>query len=185
MSKPSPEELIEAVVNGQVGAKAALFTAEAERIWRMMVRLTGSADDADDLTQETFLRAFENAAAFNSLGSGRGWLARIALNLARDGFKRRRRRDALLRRYSEPASVAPMGQTWQDRRVRAAVDGLSADMRAVVLMHDVEGYTHAEIAQAMGIAPGSSRSRLSRARAILREQLHDMMKEGSLEQEEQ
>lgn len=179
MAKSDARELIEAVANGDAGAEAALFEAEAERIWRILFRLTGSPDDADDLTRETFLRAFESASTFRSRGSARGWLARIALNLTRDGFKRRRRREALLAQHSDPEGVSPRLSTSVDRRVRAAVECLPEDQRIVVLMHDLEGYTHSEIAQAIGIAPGSSRSRLSRARAVLREQLQDLVEEAT------
>jgi RNA polymerase sigma-70 factor, ECF subfamily len=170
-------DLIGRVGVGDERARRELFAAYGERVWRIVFRLVGDYDDAHDLTQETFLRAFDRAASYDARGSVLGWLARIALNLARDDLRRRRRRRDILEARPHPGPPVPGGDPLVAARVRAAVDTLSDVERVVVLMHDLEEYTHEEIADALGIAPGSSRARLSRARARLREALHDTLKE--------
>ena len=163
--------LMAAVRRNEPDARRELFDCHAEAIWRVLYRFTGQYDEAHDLAQETFLRAFARADEFLSIGSLRGWLTRIALNLARDDLRKRRRRKGLLKKWPDPPPDDLCSDPYLDARVRDAVEALQEEQRLVVLMHDLEGYTHEEIADALGIAPGSSRARLSRARAKLRDSL--------------
>lgn len=179
MPTDTERNLIRAIARGDASARRDLFDAQAERLWSLLFRMTGDYDEAHDLVQETFVRAFRKAPGYDARGSAEGWLARIAVNLARDRHKRRRRRDRLLERWdAAPEASTPGSTPLVDRRVREAVEGLDEKHRLVVLMHDVEGYTHQEIGEALGIAPGSSRARLSRARAVLRERLADLRPDG-------
>jgi RNA polymerase sigma-70 factor (ECF subfamily) len=159
-------------------ARRALFEREGPRVWRLVYRLCGDYDMAQDVTQETFLAAFRKISRFGGTGTLRGWLCRIAINLLRDQQRTQRRRSDTLARFpAAEAADARTGEPFVRRRVHAAVDALGDKLRAVLLMHDVEEYTHEEIAEALGIAPGSSRARLSRARALLREALADLAPE--------
>jgi RNA polymerase sigma-70 factor (ECF subfamily) len=161
-------------------ARRAVFEREGARVWRLVYRLCGDYDMAQDVTQETFLAAFRKIGRFGGTGSLRGWLGRIAINLLRDQQRTQRRRSDTLARFpAAEAADARATEPFVQRRVHAAVDALGEKLRVVLLMHDVEEYTHDEIAQALGIAPGSSRARLSRARALLREALADLAPENS------
>ena len=162
---------------GEHGAQRALLAAHGEEVWRLLYRVTGDYDAAHDLTQETFLHAFRKADRFQGRGGARGWLARLALNLARDDLRKRRRRLRLLERHTIEEPAPPRRDPLLAARVRDAVEALPEGLRWVVLMHDLEGYTHEEIGEALDIAPGSSRARLSRARAKLREQLSELREE--------
>ncbi|HEX2187524.1 MAG TPA: RNA polymerase sigma factor [Longimicrobiaceae bacterium] len=165
---------------GDPEAKRAIFEAEGERIWSLAYRLCGDYDLAHDVVQETFLRAFRKADRYDGRGSLRGWLCRLAVNHLRDMQKVQRRRAALLvlaAAGAEHSAPPAAGEPFVRRRVHDAVGRLSEKYRTVLLMHDVEGYTHEEIGEALGIAAGSSRARLSRARALLKETLIDLAPE--------
>jgi RNA polymerase sigma-70 factor (ECF subfamily) len=161
-------------------ARRALFEREGPRVWSLIYRLCGDYDTAQDVTQETFLAAFRKIGRFGGTGTLRGWLCSIAINLLRDQQRTQRRRTETLARFPvSEAADARTGEPFVQRRVNAAVDALGDKLRVVLLMHDVEEYTHEEIAQALGIAPGSSRARLSRARALLRDALADLAPEDA------
>lgn len=177
VSELSEAALLERAGAGEEPAQRAFLEAHGEEIWRLLFRMTGDYDRAHDLTQETLLRAFRKAGDFEGRGSVRGWLARMAVNLARDHLRKRRRRLRLLEEHGGPEDHHPSKDPLFEERVREAVDGLSDGQRLVVVMHDLEGYTHEEIGEALGIAPGSSRARLSRAREELRTVLAGLRKE--------
>ena len=162
---------------GEHGAQRALLAAHGEAVWRLLYRVTGDYDWAHDLTQETFLLAFRKADRFRGRGAAGAWLARLALNLARDEMRKRRRRRQLLERRAGAEAESLGRDPLMAARVSDAVESLPEGLRWVVEMHDIEGYTHEEIAEALDIAPGSSRARLSRARARLREQLSELREE--------
>lgn len=174
---PSEVALLNRAAAGEESAQRAIFEAHGEEIWRLLYRMTGDYDRAHDWTQETLLKAFSSGGDFEGRGSVRGWLARIAVNLARDQLRKRRRRRRLLDRHVGPVDRPPPADPLLQDRIREAVEGLSEGQRLVVVMHDLEGYTHEEIGEALGIAPGSSRARLSRAREELRTVLAGLRKE--------
>lgn len=171
--------LLERVAAGDAAARRWFFDEHAPRVWRLLYRITGEYDEAHDLTQETLLHGLRKLGTFERRGSVHGWLACIALNLARSEMRRRKRREDTLRVVHMPAHDTPAADPLLQARVHAAVDELNEDERTVLLMHDLEGYTHEEIGVALGIATGSSRARLSRARARLRDRLHDIHTENA------
>lgn len=179
-SEPLPDdaELRRRIRAGEPGAQRLLFDAHAPRVWRLLFRLTGDYDDAHDLTQEALLHALRKFDRFDGRGSLAGWLAQLAVNLMRDELRTRRRRARTTPDSAADERVHDDADPIVDARVREAVERLSEEERVVVLMHDLEGYTHEEISTAIGIAAGSSRARLSRARSRLREWLEDLRIEG-------
>jgi len=146
----------------------ALYERLGERVFRMLHRMTGDAAHAEDLTHDTFIRVHEARHQYDGTGSLSAWVFRIAGNLARDEFRRRRmRRERLV--LLHPSGEAPAPRDPELRMVlESALGALSHDHRTVVLLHDVDGYTHPEIAEMLDIAEGTSRARLSRAREQLR-----------------
>ena len=166
------DDLVARLKAGDAAARRAFFDAEAEPVWRLCYRLVGDYDGAHDLVQETFIRAFARIDRYDGRGPLRSWLHRLALNLTRDALRRDRRRGRFVVRRAEHDDAAdPRAGTERASGVRAALDELPEMLRIVVIMHDVEGYSHDEIGAALGIAAGSSRARLSRARTQLRERL--------------
>jgi RNA polymerase sigma-70 factor, ECF subfamily len=165
--------LIERVLAGDRAAARALYDMHAARIHRLVFRLCGDEELAQDLTQETFIRAFGQLGRFRGDASLGTWLHRIAVTVTLNGMRKVRR---LRQRETEidlelPASGG--GGVDPDLRARlaAAVDALPEIYRTTLIMHDIEGYTHTEIASVLEIAEGTCKSRLSAARAQLRKVL--------------
>jgi RNA polymerase sigma factor (sigma-70 family) len=147
------------------------------RVYRLAYRLSGNPQDAEDLTQETFVRVFRSLADY-SPGTFEGWLHRITTNLFLDMVRRRQRirfdalpddTERLPGRAPSPEQV--YADTHLDPQVQAALDALSPEFRVAVVLCDIEGLTYEEIAATLGIKLGTVRSRIHRGRVQLREAL--------------
>jgi RNA polymerase sigma-70 factor (ECF subfamily) len=145
-----------------------LYRRHAPAMYRLIVRLLGRRDaDAEDALQEAWIRAVGRLAQFRWESSLRTWLCGIAVNCTRE---RMRRDPGNLVADTEPASGGPVPQ-WQTIDLERAIAQLPCGARAVLVLHDVHGYTHDEIARLLDIEPSSSRSQLTRARQTLRARL--------------
>jgi RNA polymerase sigma-70 factor (ECF subfamily) len=167
---------------GDPAAERALYDAHVDRIYRLAYRLAGSDDLAQEFTQETFIRAFERLHDFRGESSLSTWLHSIALSVSLNGLKKVKRfhtRELDLDEAQAHGWSAREAEPDLKARLRQAIDALAPGYRAVFVMHDVEGYTHEEIAAALGTQPGTSKAQLSRARAKLREALADFAGEWS------
>jgi RNA polymerase sigma-70 factor, ECF subfamily len=172
-------DLIGRVLAGDPVAERALYEAHVDRIFRLVYRMAGDLDRAQDYTQETFIRAFSRLGDFRGEAALSTWLGSIAISVTLNGLRKVRRmneREVALddgvaanrTRVAEPDLKA---------RLRRAIDQLPEGYRTVFIMHDVEGYTHEEIGTSLGVHPGTSKAQLFRARARLREALADFMRE--------
>jgi len=173
-------ELIGRVLAGDPGAERALYDAHVDRVFRLVYRMAGDLDRAQDWVQETFIRAFDRLAGFRGESALSTWLCSIAISVSLNGLRQvRRARD----REVGLDDAGPLGhqpiQANPDLRTRLgqAIEALPDGYRAVFVMHDVEGYTHDEIARALGVQTGTSKAQLFRARARLREALADFARE--------
>jgi RNA polymerase sigma-70 factor (ECF subfamily) len=148
------------------------------RVYRLAYRLTGNRHDAEDLTQEVFVRVFRSLERYTP-GSFEGWLHRITTNLFLDQMRRKARirfeglpedaADRLASRETGPAQL--LDDRTYDADVQAALDALAPDFRVAVVLCDIEGLTYEEISELLGIKLGTVRSRIHRGRAALRESL--------------
>jgi RNA polymerase sigma-70 factor (ECF subfamily) len=158
--------------SGDAGAFERLYRAHAARIHTLARRMTGP-DDADELTQDVFVRAWEKLKTFRGEAAFGTWLHRLAVNLilarrASAATRRDRFREDEGAMESAPArAVTPELAMDFD----AAIGHLPDGARQVFVLFDVEGYRHEEIGEMLGISPGTSKSQLHRARMILREHL--------------
>jgi len=150
----------------------------SDRVFRLAYRLTGNRPDAEDLTQEVFIRVFRSLDTYTP-GTFEGWLHRITTNLFLDGARRKQRIrfDALSDERAarlESADVAPE-TAYADQRfdddIELALATLPPDFRAAVVLCDVEGLTYEEIAEILDAKLGTVRSRIHRGRAMLRRAL--------------
>ena len=146
----------------------------ADRVYRLAYRLTGNPHDAEDLTQETFVRVFRSLASYKP-GTFEGWLHRITTNLFLDMVRRRARirMEALPDDSDRIAGVGPepeqvFSDTHLDPDLQAALDELPPEFRAAVVLCDVEGLSYEEIGATLGVKLGTVRSRIHRGRAALR-----------------
>ena len=148
------------------------------RVYRLAYRLTGNVHDAEDLTQEVFVRVFRSLSTYTP-GTFEGWLHRITTNLFLDQVRRKKRirfdalaEDADARMAGrEPDPSRAYDDTHLDDDVQAALDALPPDFRAAVVLCDIEGLTYEEIAATLGIKLGTVRSRIHRGRSQLRDAL--------------
>lgn len=169
-------ELISRVRAGEPAAERALYDAHVDRVYRLAFRLAGDDELARDFTQETFIRAFERISTFRGESRLSTWLHAIATTVSLNGLrkvKRFRTRETGLEAADGVAGGVRSAEPDLKTRLRHAIDALPDKYRTVVVMHDMEGYTHEEIAAALDMEVGTSKAQLSRARARLRESLAD------------
>jgi RNA polymerase sigma factor (sigma-70 family) len=145
------------------------------RVYRLAFRLTGNSHDAEDLTQEVFVRVFRSLPTY-SPGTFEGWLHRITTNLFLDMTRRRQRirfeglgeETAAKLRGAEPTPSQAFDERHLDFDISAALADLPPEYRAAVVLCDIEGLTYEEIADVLGVKLGTVRSRIHRGRAQLR-----------------
>ena len=148
------------------------------RVYRLAYRLTGNAHDAEDLTQDVFIRVFRSLHRFQP-GTFEGWLHRITTNLFLDGARRRQkiRFDGLAEGSDDrmasswPNPSQQLDDADLDHDVAAALNALAPNFRAAVVLCDIEGLTYEEISEVLDLKIGTVRSRIHRGRAQLREAL--------------
>ena len=161
-------ELVEAVVvEGDERAFRELYRRHTPRLYQLVLRLVESEHDAEDIVQETWIRAAEAAANFRWESAFATWLTGIAVNRFRELLRKRNRWPSLaLDQVAEPESRAEhVGERIDLER---ALSLLPVGYRTVLVLHDLEGYRHEEIAEQLGIAPGTSKSQLFHARRYVR-----------------
>ncbi|MFN3004236.1 RNA polymerase sigma factor SigE [Mycolicibacterium wolinskyi] len=177
------DELTGTAVFDATGDKAAmpswdeLVRQHADRVYRLAYRLSGNQHDAEDLTQETFIRVFRSVQNYQP-GTFEGWLHRITTNLFLDMVRRRGRirMEALPEDYDRvPADDPNPEQIYHDSRLgadlQAALDSLPPEFRAAVVLCDIEGLSYEEIGATLGVKLGTVRSRIHRGRQALRDYL--------------
>jgi RNA polymerase sigma-70 factor (ECF subfamily) len=172
--------LIERALAGDERAFRALYDENVDRIYRLAYRMAGEEELARDFTQDAFLRAFDRLDQFRGDAAFSTWLHSIAVSVALNGLRkidRHRKRERSLEDAAPLATKEGKAEPDLRDRLQAAVDGLPEMYRTVFLMHDLEGYRHKEIAEALDVAVGTSKARLFRARAKLREALGEEMQE--------
>lgn len=170
-------ELVRAAQAGDREAFAGLVRMHQRRAYAVARAIVIAHEDAEDAVQDGFLHAYKALDRFIPDQSFGAWLNRIVSNAALDLVRRRKVRDA------EPLhDTVPLALPFRDPavsrelrdRLTAALTRLTARQRAVIVMHDVEGYTHGEIGTALGIPEGTARSDLHHARTALRRLLQDL-----------
>jgi RNA polymerase sigma factor (sigma-70 family) len=173
---------IAAAQAGDERAYAAIYAHYSARIFTLIYRLVPRRAQAEDLLQEVFIEVLRSVSTFTGAGSFGGWLRSIAVNKCLSHLRSPWRRTMLwLDETSideiESTHAAPPDASYIDRtELETAMSQLSPITRAVVWLHDVEGYTHAEIGQRLNRTASFSKSQLARAHARLRELLttHDV-----------
>jgi RNA polymerase sigma-70 factor (ECF subfamily) len=194
--RPQAEsQFIERLKRGDAAAFETLVNERSGEIFGLLYRLTENAEEARDLTQETFLRAFQSIVHFRGESDLRTWIYRIAINQARNRWRwwRRRRREATVsidapeigggrlglvatlksNTVRDPEQDALLSE--RERALKKALGSLRRVYREAVILRDIEGFAYEEIATTLDISVGTVKSRLARGRQELRRKL-----EGSL-----
>jgi len=164
--------LLERARTGDSLAIEALYRRHAARVYSIVRRLAGDEALAEDWAQETWIRVLRALPGFRGDAQFTTWLYRVAVNSALQARRWRERRAG----QEQPLEPTVMGPPVGDQpllrvRLERALSRLPAGMREVLVLHDVEGFTHEEIAEMLGVTPGTSKSQLFKARARMRELL--------------
>lgn len=167
-----PTDTVRRAQAGDQAAFEALYREHAGRVYALCLRLAADAGRARELTQDVFIRCWEKLPSFRGESAFGSWLYRLAVNVVfaehRAGARRSRRGAPLDDLEGEPPIEAPAPPPGLRLDLERAIAALPPGARAVFLLHDLEGYEHAEIARIAGIAVGTSKAHLFRARRLLR-----------------
>ncbi len=169
-----PDRLVERAQNGDRDAFEHIYRQEVGRIHALCWRLTGDADLAEELTQEAFVRAWRKLHLFNGRSALSTWLHRLTVNVVMADHRvqsRRRRRQLPLDQVDSEPHVDRRTANEVGFDLERAIATLPPRARSVFVLHDVEGYRHAEIAELADMAVGTSKAQLHRARELLRKAL--------------
>jgi RNA polymerase sigma-70 factor (ECF subfamily) len=170
----SERELVTRAASRDPAAQRDLYDRHVDRIYRVAFRLAGDDDAARDITQETFIRAFDRLGEFRHESSVGTWLHSIAVSVALGTLRSKSRRDKhhvsldVAHNIGHEDNAADVDLREQ---LYAAIDALPVGYRTVFVMYEMEGYSHQEIARTLGVAETTSKGQLFRARAKLRESL--------------
>ena len=169
-------DLVSAAQDGDELAFRSLYDQTVGRIHALCLRLVADPASAEELTQDVFVRAWERLGSFRGESAFSTWLHRLAVNVVLTERRARGRREKrifpageLQDLETEPAVPSNSPGTRMD--LEQAIAALPAGARAVFVLHDIEGYQHEEIASMSGLATGTSKAQLFRARRLLREML--------------
>jgi RNA polymerase sigma-70 factor (ECF subfamily) len=198
-ASPGDEELVDRAVGGDRQAFEELVIRYQDRVYNLLFRLTGSSADAEDLAQETFLKAYRALASFRRGSKFYTWLFRIAVNAGYSLGRKQANRQRIEGLSLDATANADQGDdptTWRDRmagptadpseeleqrqlreRIQEGVTKLDEDFRAVILLREMEGLDYASISEALDISYAAVRSRLYRARSELARVLKDLKPE--------
>ncbi len=191
MSGVADQDIVERVIAGDTDSFSILVDRYQDRIYSAVLNYVSNPDDAVDVAQEAFVKAYTKLATFNRSSAFYTWIYRIALNAAVDFLRKKKSRPADSlddARYSqagvEPVSKDPASdpekvlvRSDNRRALREAIARLSDKLRSVIVLHDVEGLSQEEVAEILQVPIGTVKSRASRARMELRHLLSKQLGE--------
>jgi RNA polymerase sigma-70 factor, ECF subfamily len=165
------QQLIAQVLAADPRAEREFYDRHVDKVYRLAYRLSGDGTQAQDFTQETFVRAFDRLAQFRGEAALSTWICSICVSVSLNGARATSTRHKREAGYDEALTFAVSNRESEPDlklRMQAAIDALPDGYRTVFLMHDLEGYTHEEIGRALDIETGTSKAQLFRARRKLR-----------------
>src|SRR5262245_54440447 len=171
---PPRDDLVARAQAGDQTAFRDLYRQHAGRVYALCLRLTGDVRDAEERTQDVFVRLWDKLGSFRGDSAFSSWLHRLAVNVVFNDRRTTSRRERRVTPAADPAVL--------EKNPRGTIEGLGIDLeraiaelpdgaREVFVLFDIEGYGHGEIAELTGIAEGTSKAQLFRARRLLREKL--------------
>ncbi|MEJ2313022.1 MAG: RNA polymerase sigma factor [Gemmatimonadales bacterium] len=169
---PGDAEVVEAVLDGRHDQYGILVRRYQDVLFRYAERMTGRADEAEDIVQLTFVRGYRSLASCRDPDRVGGWLFRIAANLCKDQVKGRRRREQPLDEYrelrvDEPGPLAVAEQDEIRRRIDEALERLHADQREAFVLKHIEGWSYQEMSEQLEVSVPALKMRVHRAREEL------------------
>ncbi len=157
---------------GDSAAFEALYRMHVDKIYGLCLRMTGNVAEAEDCTQDAFIQAWSKLNNFRGESAFGTWLHRVAVNTVLGRMRKSRREQDRIRAVSDVVSVPEtIGDSGGLRDLEQAIDELPSGARHVFVLHAVYGYSHDETSAMLGIAAGTSKAQLHRARRLLAQQL--------------
>lgn len=166
-------DLIKGCIEGDRRMQKELYDRFSPKMYAVCLRYMGNADDAQDILQEGFIKIYKNLERFRGDGSFEGWVRRIFVNTAIEQIRKKKMDVSLTEKEEtiEYKSVSAV-DTINEKDLLKIVSGLSPGYRSVFNMYVVEGFSHKEIGELLGISEGTSKSQLARARMILQDRIN-------------
>lgn len=173
----SDSDLIEGCIRGDRKMQFELYQRYAPKMYGVCLRYAGKAEEAEDILQEGFIKIYNKIGSFRGEGSFEGWMRRIFVNTAIEHFRKKTYLQPITE-YEEntlEGKYLNVLDNLAEQDIIQLVQKLSPGYRTVFNMYVVEGYTHKQIGEALGISEGTSKSQLSRAKIILQEMVQQYM----------
>lgn len=174
MARDDESGLLDRARAGDAEAFEAIYRRHAGRVYALCLRMAGDRREAEELTQDAFVRAWQRLEQFRGDSAFGSWLHRLTVNLVLGTWRKRGRRRQRIVAIDEVADLRDPAHSPRPRRaidLERAIAELPTGARTVFVLYDIEGYRHQEIADATGLAVGTSKAQLHRARRLLREKL--------------
>lgn len=174
---PSEADLIKGCIDGNRQMQEILYKKFSPKMYGVCLRYSGNVDDANDLLQEGFIKVFKNLLKFRGDGSFEGWMRRIFVNTSIEHFRKKVKLYNVTEVQENTIEDTDLNilDTLAEKDIIILVNELSPGYKTVFNMHVVEGYSHKEIAEMLGITEGTSKSQLSRAKDVLKKSLEKMI----------
>jgi RNA polymerase sigma factor (sigma-70 family) len=173
------ENIIEGCRRKNQDAQRLLYEMFSATMFGVCLRYAGSRDDAQDILHEGFLKIFEKIGQFESRGSFEGWIRRIMVNTALEKYRNDHKSVTIQEELVEydPHLSTEMRDNVTEKELLRIIEDLTPQYRIVFNLYAIEGYSHKEISEMLEISEGTSKSNLSRARAILQEKVKEFYKQ--------
>jgi RNA polymerase sigma-70 factor (ECF subfamily) len=188
----SDADLVVQACGGETDAFALLVSRYKDRIYNAAVHLVGATEDAEDIAQDVFLKAFHGLKGFRRRAKFSTWLYGIMLNCVRSHWRSKGRRKAFVSLGGGDGEDGSMPDPPSDQEgpvassvrketiemVRRAIEALDGELKEMVVLRDLEGFTYEEMSEMLGLPLGTVKSRLFRARAVLKEEIGPVLAGG-------
>lgn len=179
MTKPIDDEIVSGCLNRDMKSQKALYQHFSSSMYSVCLRYSNTKEDAKDILQDGFVKVFSKLEQYTGKGSLEGWMKRIFINTALEHYRVNKvyqQQSDVEEAYSVSVKSVAIGQITQ-KEILNVLNQMAPGYRTVLNMFVIEGYGHAEIAEIMGISEGTSKSQLSRARAIFIQTWEKLQKE--------
>ena len=174
---PTETDLIKGCIDGNRQMQELLYKKFSSKMYGVCLRYSGNTDDANDLLQEGFIKVFKNLLKFRGDGSFEGWMRRIFVNTSIEHFRKKVKLYNVTEVQENTIEDTDLNilDTLAEKDLIILVNELSPGYKTVFNMHVIEGYSHKEIADILGITEGTSKSQLARAKGVLKKSLEKMI----------
>jgi RNA polymerase sigma factor (sigma-70 family) len=175
----SESDLIEGCLAGERRMQEELYRRFSPRMYGVCLRYAGNAEEAEDILQEGFIKVYKKLSSFRREGSFEGWIRRIFVNTAIEHFRRKTYQQTITEQHENTIEGSNLSvlDNLGEKDILKLVQDLSPGYRTVFNLYVVEGYTHKEIGDLLGISEGTSKSQLSRAKVILQDMVNKYLEQ--------